>query len=181
MPEDRQNYTRWLAFISSSDPRLEFKLDEFSDATHIYIPLPTRTNLLEPETLLTGMSRRIHSIDPYVQHGSVTGDQFFGRRVLLNSVSQNVKNQQIPAIFGMRKTGKTSVLKELERQNKVAAAAVDQDEKVVYVYQDLEDLPDIDFGNPVAELVFDLAQKIRSQLSLSDFRVKPLADLPRDA
>lgn len=181
LPPERENYTRWLTFFSSSDPRLTTKLDEFSDATHIYIPLGTKPIEISAEDLIAGMSRRIHSIDPYAQHGSVTGDQFFGRRLLLNSISANVKNQQIPAIFGMRKTGKTSVLKELERQNNVLLSSDASEDRVMYVYQDLEDLPDIDFGNPVIELTCDLAQKIRNQLAAADFKIRPLVDITRES
>jgi hypothetical protein len=181
LPPERENYTRWLTFISSSDPRLAIKLDEFSDATHIYIPLSTKPVENLAEALIASLSRRIHSIDPYAQHGSVTGDQFFGRRLLLNSISANVKNQQIPAVFGMRKTGKTSVLKELERQNSVSASADREGDRVIYVYQDLEDLPDIDFGNPVIELTCDLAQKIRNQLGSAGFKVRPLVDITRES
>lgn len=181
LPPERENYTRWLTFLSSSDPRLSIKLNEFSDATHIYIPLSTKPQEGSAEALITSMSRRIHSIDPYAQHGSVTGDQFFGRRLLLNSISANVKNQQIPAIFGMRKTGKTSVLKELERQNSVLSSSDATEDRVIYVYQDLEDLPDIDFGNPVIELTCDLAQKIRNQLASANFKVRPLVDITRES
>ncbi|PXW31262.1 UNVERIFIED_CONTAM: AAA domain-containing protein [Williamsia faeni] len=181
LPDDRSNYTRWLTFLSSSDVRLAFKLDEFSDATKIFIPLWRKSQDSDAESLIRDMAKRIHSIDPYTQHGSVTGDQFFGRRVLLNSISANVKNQQIPAIFGMRKTGKTSVLMELERQNRIAAEESSGTTRTVYVYQDLEDLPDIDFGNPVRELMLDLTEKIRRRLSESKFRTQPLSELNEES
>ncbi|MGY3553951.1 RNA-binding domain-containing protein [Williamsia sp. R60] len=181
LPEDRGNYTRWLTFLSSSDPRLTLKLDEFSDATKVFIPLWRRAQDTDAEALIRDMAKRIHSIDPYTQHGSVTGDQFFGRRILLNSISANVKNQQIPAIFGMRKTGKTSVLMELERQNRIASEDSPGTTRTVYVYQDLEDLPDIDFGNPVRELMLDLTEKIRRRLSDSKFRTQPLSELTPDS
>ncbi|MBS2989974.1 putative DNA binding domain-containing protein [Rhodococcus erythropolis] len=175
LPEDRKNVTKWIRYLWAPDVRLDTKLEDFSSTAMIYLPLSKLDSPGADENLIKDIAKRIHSKDLYAQHGSVTGDQFFGRKMLLNSIESNIRMQQIPALFGMRKTGKTAILKELERQNKKRSR--EGATRFVYVYQDLEDVPEIEFGNPVTSLLPDFAEKIRSRLHENGFRTQELAEL----
>lgn len=62
--------------------------------------------------LATTLSRR----DLYSGKNPVTGDDFFGRRGLLEELSAQLENDQNIAILGFRRSGKTSVLLELKRR-----------------------------------------------------------------
>lgn len=175
LPANRTQITKWIRYISAPDVRLAEKLQSLSSPSRIILPLFGGEDESTGQSLIGEIAKQIHSNDLYVQHGSVTGDQFFGRKMLINSIQANISAQQIPALFGMRKTGKTSILKELERQN--SERVVDGSVVYVYVYIDLEDLPEIEFGNPVAEVLPDIIEKIRLRLGESNFRTQELAEL----
>lgn len=62
---------------------------------------------------------------PYEKHRPVMGAQFFGRRGEINKILNNPKENYL--IIGIRRVGKTSLLKELERQmNKIDKPGNDQ-------------------------------------------------------
>jgi Cdc6-like AAA superfamily ATPase len=62
---------------------------------------------------------------PYEKHRPVVGAQFFGRRGEINKILDNPKENYL--ILGIRRVGKTSLLKELERQmNKADKPGKDQ-------------------------------------------------------
>ncbi len=63
----------------------------------------------------------------------VYGASFFGRRTLLQSMRDDVFNQRVTGVFGLRKSGKTSILMQLKEEL--------QEDKVVTVLMDLEAFP----------------------------------------
>ena len=79
--------------------------------------------------------------------------------------------------FGTRKTGKTSIIKELARTSERLTG----DARSIYVYQDLEHLSDATVGDPAKELVVDLAEKIREAFKSAGLRTNEIASLGSDA
>ncbi len=74
-------------------------------------------------TILDQVSRS--RLAPYEKHRPVVGAQFFGRRGEINKILNNPKENYL--IIGIRRVGKTSLLKELERQmNKIDKPGKDQ-------------------------------------------------------
>jgi hypothetical protein len=119
---------------------------------------------------------RLYSQDLYREKTAVTGEQFFGRRSILAQLRGDLANYRVSAVFGTRKTGKTSILKEL-----VATSSTQSQTtlKEVFVYLDLEHLPGPASGrDPIPVLLEDLAEWIRKELKARGLRTKELGDLP---
>lgn len=72
------------------------------------------------------LTATIYATDLFNQTGSVVGEQFFGRANLIKQLRAELGSGKISGLFGLRKTGKTSVLKELALQPEA-------DQVVVYV------------------------------------------------
>ena len=81
-------------------------------------------------------------------------------------------------IFGLRKTGKTSLLHEIIRSHDSERGR--EGSSSVLVYQDLEYLPSL-VEDPIPDLIQDLAENIRRRLKERGLRTKELADLPNPA
>lgn len=174
LPTQRRSIARNIYFVSAPDTRLSNKLHEFSRPDRTLLPLQGRGNAESAERLLESVGMRLYTRDLYSEHSYVTGDQFFGRQRLLQEIAADISARRIPAVFGMRKTGKTSILREIQR---TALAQDFEGRRPVFVYSDLEFLPSIGPEDPVDELLVDLAEDIRLELKNSGFRNKELADL----
>ena len=171
LPRDRQGYAGGLLFFWAPDPKLETKLQKFSRTELVLIPIPTG----DAEELVATLAKHLYSQDLYRERTYVTGDQFFGRRNLLAELRGDLADHRVAAVFGTRKTGKTSILKELVRTSEVGG---NTDLIEVFIYEDLEHLPRPESGkDPVPELLGDLAEDIRNELKLRGLRTKELADL----
>lgn len=118
-------------------------------------------------TIMARITNSIYSTDLYAQKTPVTGDQFFGRTEALKEIRANVKNGQISGVFGLRKSGKTSLLKELD-----ITAPADQ----CYIYYDLEKCDSPKYGRPIPELLASLADLIREHLKKKKAWVAGVAD-----
>jgi hypothetical protein len=175
LPDDRASVTREICFISSPDPKLVEKCRVLSRPGRLLVPMPPAGETA-PTVLLDTISRIIFSRDPYSIRGAVTGRDFFGRQKLINSVLDDVQSFRVPGIFGMRKTGKTSLIQEMIRTTGLTDRASGRQR--VFVYQDLEHLTGLDGGDPVSELLSDLAEALRLTLKDNKLRTKELAELP---
>lgn len=175
LPDDRASISREICFISSPDSKLVDKCRSLSRPGRLLVPMPPAGETA-PTVLLEMISRTIFSRDPYSIRGAVTGRDFFGRQKLINSVLSDVQSFRVPGIFGMRKTGKTSLIQEMIRATGVADLASGRQR--AFVYQDLEHLSGLEDGDPVSELLADLTEAFRSTLKGSKLRTKELAELP---
>ena len=172
LPHERQGFASGVVFCWAPDRRLETKLQEFSKTELVLLPLPSGT----AEEFLTVLFSRLYSQDLYREKTAVTGDQFFGRRSILAQLRGDLTNHRVSAVFGTRKTGKTSILKEL-----VATSSGRNHTGLteVFVYLDLEHLPGPNSDRrPIPLLLGDLADSIRQELKRRGLRTKELADLP---
>lgn len=107
------------------------------------------------DTLLSKLAGVLFTTDLYSRQDFVIGDQFYGRRQVLQQLKSLIENQRVCGVFGLRKTGKTSLLMQL-----AAEAPAEQ----CFVYFDLEGSESARFGDPIPSMLKALAISIRNAL-----------------
>lgn len=181
LPPDRRSVTTSEALFWSPDPQLATKLETWSRATRVLLPMLDHPVIEAPDRIqifINLLASKLASRDLYAVRGFVTGDQFFGRSAELQQVADSVRQREVVGIFGLRKTGKTSLLRELKRSRD---GEKDSEGRVrLFVYQDLEHLPSLS-EDPIPELIQDLAENIRRQMKDAGTRTQELAEMPEDA
>ena len=181
LPAERRSVSTNEVLVWAPDSRLATKLESWSRAARVLLPMPSAGDLADPDRLqrfIDLLASKLASRDLYSVRGYVTGDQFFGRAVELQQVADSVRQREVVGVFGLRKTGKTSLLNELKRSYD---SERDSGERLqLFVYQDLEHLPSLS-EDPVAELVQDLAENIRRRLKEEGLRTQELAELSSGA
>lgn len=165
--------TSGVALVSSPDPRQEQKLDDWSRTQLTAIPLPSttaETDVLARE-IVRALERRLFSRDLYAETLPVSGRGFFGRRTLLQALLNDARSHRVSGIFGLRKSGKTSLLKQIGEELR----GVD-DERFVFVLRDLESYPSP--PRPVvAPLLVDLREAMLDALRAAKLRTRELMDI----
>ncbi len=91
---------------------------------------------------------------------------------MLQSLRDDVRNQRVAGLFGLRKAGKTSVLSEL--------AATIESENTIVVLRDLESLPSPP-DDPIPDLLRDLIGDLLGQFRARHLRSKELSEFTPDA
>lgn len=181
LPAERRSVSTNEILVSAPDLRLATKLESWSRAARVLLPMPDQQQLQHPERLqqfIDLLSSKLVSRDLYAVRNYVTGDQFFGRAAELQQVADSVRQREVVGVFGLRKTGKTSLLNELKQSYD---SEKEPGERLqLFVYQDLEHLPSLS-EDPVSELVQDLADNIRNRLKKEGLRTQELAELPAGA
>ena len=152
-------------FLHAPDPRLKEKLDDWSSGGLLAIPLIMSDGPLPFISLLRDY---IFSRDLFYETTPVQGERFFGRRQLLQSLREDIRNQRVAGLFGLRKAGKTSVLSEL-------ASNVRSPEHIVLL-RDLESLPSPP-EDPVPDLLRELIGDLLTELRERGERTLELANL----
>jgi hypothetical protein len=175
LPSDRKSVSPEICFLSAPDPYMDEKSHRWSRPDRLLIPLPWK-RAITAEQLLDVISGVVFSRDLYSVRGAVTGRNFFGRQRLMATVLDDVHNARVPGVFGMRKSGKTSLLQEMVRTSMASDARTGR--KRAFIYQDLEHLSGFDAGDPVAELVADLIESLRAGLKAVGLRTREVAELP---
>ena len=122
--------------------------------------------------LLTEMIRQVSRRNPYDRTNPVTGHDFYGRRQLLTELVNELRQGHVCGVFGLRKTGKTSLVTELGRQ-----FVKDDADKRVFIFRDLEVLPS-DPERQVPQLVSDLAKQAHTSFRGAGMRTHELSQLP---
>lgn len=112
LAELQREVTPDMMFLWSPDVRLREKLDDWSSGNFLAVPLalPDDGN---PLSFIKLLRDYIFSRDLFYETTPVQGDRFFGRRRLLQSLRDDIRNQRVAGLFGLRKAGKTSVMSEL--------------------------------------------------------------------
>ncbi|MFY1668755.1 AAA family ATPase [Plantactinospora sp. WMMB334] len=157
-----------MMFFWAPDERLREKLDDWSSGNFLAIPLELPGNG-DPISLISLFRDYIFSRDLFYETTPVRGERFFGRRRLLQSLREDVRSQRVTGLFGLRKSGKTSVLFEL-------AQTLDNKQTII-VLRDLESLPSPP-ADPVPDLLQDLVDDLLSQLRSRELRSQELTALP---
>ena len=153
-----------LVVVWSKDPRARVKLDDWSGTEFTAIPLPA-DGLDDPLELLRILREYVFTRDLYYETTPVSGDQFFGRRPLLQSLRTDLRSRRVVGVFGLRKAGKTSVLEELGKTM--------ESEDTVYLLRDLESLPSPP-DDPIPDLIADLRQDVVSRMEEAGLSARAL-------
>ena len=168
--ESKREITPDIIFFWSPDPRLRERLDDWSSGKFLPIPL-VLSDEEDPIAFISLLRDYIFSRDLFYETTPVQGERFFGRRKLLQSLRDDVRNQRVAGLFGLRKAGKTSVLSELSRSM--------TDSDTVIILRDLESLPSPP-EDPVPDLLRDLVEDLIGELKKRGIRTQPLTQLPVD-
>ena len=155
-----------IFFVWSPDQRLRIKLNDWSRPAKLAIPL-----LIDDEdelSLITLLRDYIYARDLFYMTTPVSGASFFGRRTLLQSMRDDVFNQRVTGVFGLRKSGKTSILMQLKEEL--------QEDKVVTVLMDLEAFASPP-EDPTDDIVSDLRRRLIAELKGHKLRTQELSQL----
>jgi hypothetical protein len=155
-----------VIFFHAPDPRLREKLDDWSSGGLLAVPLSMSAD--GSLSFVSLLRDYIFSRDLFYETTPVQGERFFGRRQLLQSLRDDIRNQRVAGLFGLRKAGKTSVLSELA--NNLSA-----DDKIVLL-RDLESLPSPP-EDPVPDLLRELTSNLLAELRSRDQRALELSRL----
>lgn len=172
--EVNRELTPDTAFLWAPDPKLSDKLDEWSSSDFMVIPLALREDehdRSDGDRLLEIIARRVFSRDLFEETGSVVGRKFFGRQRLLQALEEDVVQGRSLALFGLRKTGKTSVMRQLLQRLESRNPS-----STVTLVRDLETLPSPTAG-AAEDLLQDLREDLRTVLQAKGLRNFELADL----
>ncbi len=153
-----------IFFMWSPDPRLRTKLNDWSRPSKLAIPLPVALD--DEFSLITLLRDYIYARDLFYMTTPVHGASFFGRRTLLQSLRDDVFNQRVTGVFGLRKSGKTSILMQLKEEL--------QEDKVVTVLVDLEAFPSPP-EDPTDDIVSDLRRRLIGELKARKLRTQELS------
>jgi hypothetical protein len=157
-----------MMFMWAPDARLRDKLEDWSTGHFLAIPL-TPDNDDDPVALISLLRDFIYSRDLFYETTPVRGDRFFGRRQLLQSLRDDVHNQRVAGLFGLRKAGKTSVLSQF--------AETISNPQTIVMLRDLESLPSPP-EDPIPDLLKDLSTDLLEGLRARNLGTKELVSLP---
>ncbi|MDU0327636.1 ATP-binding protein [Microbacterium sp. KSW2-21] len=160
-----------VIFVWTPDPRARQKLDDWSTGGFLAIPL-TSADATDPVSLVALLRDYIYARDLFYESTPVRGDRFFGRRQLMQALRDDVQNQRVAGLFGLRKAGKTSVLTQL-------ADDVGNENRLV-ILRDLESLPSPP-TDPIPSLIKDLRADLLEILQRRGLKSRPLGQLASDA
>lgn len=161
-----QSVTPDVFFMSSPDERLKMKLRDWSDASAVAIPLDINED--DEFSLITLLRDHIYARDLFYETTPVHGASFFGRRTLIQSLRHDVFKQSVTGIFGLRKSGKTSILMQLKEELK--------EDNIVTVLMDLETFPSPP-EDPTDDIVDELRKRLVLELKAAGLRTKELSEL----
>lgn len=143
-----------LVFFASPDDRLSIKLEDWSNLGFAAIPLPNGPDFA-PIEMIRLLRDHVYARDLFYETTPVHGDKFFGRKPLLQELKDDIVNQRVSGIFGLRKSGKTSVLQQIGELLITSS--------MVTVFVDLEVLPSPP-DDPTESFIRTLASRLKSKL-----------------
>lgn len=156
-----------LVLFSAPDDRLTIKLEDWSRLNFTAIPLDSKMSK-EPINIVRVIRDHIYARDLFYETTPVRGNRFFGRKTLLQELKDDIDNQRVSGVFGLRKSGKTSVLLQL--------AELMESDFLMPVFIDLEVLPSPPH-DPTTELISVLASRLNVELSKRNFEFRELDQL----
>ncbi|MCZ4278628.1 RNA-binding domain-containing protein [Rhodococcoides yunnanense] len=110
-----------IVLLITDDPDAQSKINEWQSAstsptTVITVQTSESDSNKTLQNLLSQLRSSLGERDLYKTQNPVTGDDFFGRQLMLKEAAAAILSDQNIAILGLRRSGKTSVLSELKRQ-----------------------------------------------------------------
>lgn len=175
LPSDREAEDH-LFLISSIDLIAARKLDKWSeDSEYTAIALPR----IEDERVVATQIResiqmRLATRNLYDERDPVTGKNFFGRKQLLAQLVEELRQGNVCGVFGLRKTGKTSVITELGKR-----FAGNNTESRIFILLDLESLPS-DPNSIMARLTKNIRDLFLDELRSRGLRTHELQNVGDD-
>lgn len=160
-----------LILFYSPDGRLTTKLEDWSRLTFTAIPLDNNLSR-DPISLIRLIRNHIYARDLFYETTPVRGDRFFGRKTILQELRDDVVNQRVSGLFGLRKSGKTSILLQLSE--------LIVSDSMVPVFIDLEVLPSPP-QDPTLPLITEISSRIRAEAvkrKISSRELEPLEHNP---
>lgn len=154
-----------LIFFHAPDDRLTVKLNDWSTAQFTAIPVPGTLGS-EPIALIAQLRDYIYARDLFYETTPVSGEKFFGRKTLLQELRDDIANQRASGLFGLRKSGKTSILLEL-----VQTLPKDM---LLPVFVDLETLPSPP-EDPSPDFMREIAGRLEAEMAGRGLRSRKLA------
>lgn len=155
-----------IFFMWSPDLRLQIKLKDWSRPSKLAIPFQIDDE--DELSLIKLLRSHIYARDLFYLTTPVYGASFFGRRTLLQALRDDVMNQRVTGIFGLRKSGKTSILMQLKQEL--------QEDHIVTVLMDLEAFPSPP-EDPTDDIVSDLRRRLIAELKSRKLRTQELSQL----
>lgn len=143
-----------LIFFHSPDDRLTIKLEDWSRLNLRAIPVPPELTT-DPIEIVRLLRDHVYARDLFYETTPVHGDRFFGRKTLLQELKDDIGNQRVSGIFGLRKSGKTSVLQQLTE--------LLSSRDLLMAFVDLEVLPSPP-EDPTESLIATVAARVAAQL-----------------
>lgn len=132
-----------LAMLWAPDPQAHSHLDSWNlqsrGAVVALIPKSTSSVDEHRRALRSAVRSVMSSRDLYTGRNPVTGNDFFGRQELLQGLKSSALAGQSIGLFGLRRSGKTSVLREFARRNR---------RDIAVIQLDLEALSDVSEAAP---------------------------------
>ncbi|MFJ6003396.1 hypothetical protein [Arthrobacter sp. NPDC092385] len=156
-----------LVLFHALDDRLTIKLEDWSRLAFTAIPLDAKLNP-DPISLVRLIRDHVYARDLFYETTPVRGDRFFGRKTILQELRDDVTKQRVSGLFGLRKSGKTSILLQLSE-------LIESDTSVP-VFVDLEVLPSPP-NDPTLPLIAELATRLRAELGKRGIRSRELEPL----
>lgn len=177
LPPERESVPTDIWFVWCRDPRTLERLEDWSNPDRIFLPLLDQADdASDALAQLRAISTRIYSRDLYEERQAVSGAKFFGRQPLVRELRDGLAAGQVLGIFGMRKSGKTSLLRQL---NEVLVKHEEaHGRRCAFVYQDLEHVGAPEYGHPALEVLPDLGDAAQIALKTAGMRTKEVAELP---
>lgn len=169
-----RSFHNHLYFLSTADVYADRKVSGWTlTEPYSVVQLPSGGTVeAAAHQLLTDMIRQVSRRNPYERTNPVTGHDFYGRSRLLTELVDELRQGHVCGVFGLRKTGKTSLVTELGRQ-----FVKDEPDKRVFILRDLEVLPS-DPERQVPQLVSDIAKQAHMSFRTAGMRTHELAQLP---
>lgn len=108
-----------VEFVVSDDPSLVDRLAGLPQENRVLVPLPCSAVVEDlrcgapSEGFRKRLQEKLYAADFFDRSGPVEGRDFIGREKLLQDISQHLANGSHVGLFGLRKMGKTSIIKAL--------------------------------------------------------------------
>lgn len=162
-----------LLLIHCPDPDADAKLESWSPSLGFSAVRLSSVGTIEEiaERLIAGLVSRLSSRNLYEESLAVTGMDFYGREDILRQLIFELRQRNVCGVFGLRKSGKTSIIKELGRrfQGEDSGARI-------FVLRDMETLP-TDPSLVEARLISDLRASFLVGFRERGIRTHELANL----
>jgi hypothetical protein len=153
-----------LIFFSSPDDRLTIKLEDWSALGFTAVPLAGDLDH-DPIELVRLLRDYVYARDLFYETTPVRGERFFGRKTLLQELRDDIDNQRVSGVFGLRKSGKTSVLQQL---SELLASPT-----LIPIFVDLEVLPSPP-NDPTPAFISTLATVVGAAVRKAGFAARLL-------